>query len=465
MMILLVLASSPPVSGQEPFSYRSLRVEIFADGIVNVEISLDVDTTYNSINVPIFGVPLGDLIVINQLNEALDYKLTDGVLQISTLGSYRVRIIYETASLTTEIGGGVWIFRLNSPVNVTIVLPEDADVIPNMTPISIETIREKTVMLMPPGSIELVYTITIVALVPVPPEVPGAPAGVQAHDYSDIIPSRFSLSISAAEPTVFLFKNFVLMINSTKGLELELNVNSAVSMKYFKLSLRPAESISLRMDVDVSPPPGLAPPVGTIGLYINITTLPVEATLGVYIDEAELEAELNRDVDASRLTWVFWDGAKWVPVSSRLDGDGYLVAETTHLSVWSIVEAIQLRISAEISPETVTQGDPVTISALVLDNIGRPVEDATVTATIGDKTMTLEHVGDGKYQLKVDTSTIKEGPHNIIIIAQKQGYEQDQTSVSLIIKAPFPYMLYGGIAVVVVVILAALALYKLRRES
>jgi hypothetical protein len=465
LMILLVFTSFPLLSVQEPFSYRSLRVEIFADGVATVEISLDVDTTYNSINVPIFGTPIGDVIVINHLNEPLDYNLTAGILRIITLGSYRVQIMYETESLTTEIGGGVWTFRLNSPINVTIVLPKDADVIPNRPPISIETLKEKTLIVMPPGSLELVYTITVVTLVPVPPEVPGAPEGVSARDYSDIIPSRLSLSIPAAKPTVFIFKNLLLMVDSTEGLDLELNVGSAVSMKYLKLSLRPAESLALRIDVDVSPPSGLAPPVGTVGLYINITSLPVEATLGVYINETELEVELGRDVDVSRLTWVYWDGAKWVPVNSQLDADGYLIANTTHLSVWSIVEAIRLQISAQISPDSVTQGESVTISAQVEDNVGRPVEDATVTATIGGKTVNLQHVGNGNYRLTMSTSGLGEGPHNIIVAVQKQGYEPAQSSVSLIVKAQVPYMLYGGIAAVVVVFIVILALYKLRRRS
>ena len=80
-IVMLVFPMSAMVYAREPFSSRSLRVEIFADGIVSVEYLLDVDTTYASINVPLFGTPFGDIIVLNHLGEPLDYELTAGVLR------------------------------------------------------------------------------------------------------------------------------------------------------------------------------------------------------------------------------------------------------------------------------------------------------------------------------------------------------------------------------------------------
>jgi len=59
--------------------------------------------------------------------------------------------------------------------------------------------------------------------------------------------------------------------------------------------------------VDISPPAGIISPAGNINIYINITTKSVEATLGIYINETALEAELGRDIDVSRLTWMYWD--------------------------------------------------------------------------------------------------------------------------------------------------------------
>ena len=435
LIMMSALSTSFVIQAQESFSPRSLKVEIFADGVVSVDYLLDADATYASINVPLFGTPSGDIIVLNHLGEPLDYKLIENILKVDTLGTYRVRIMYETNDLTNEIGGGIWTFRMNSPINVTIVLPREADIIPNKPPIRIETIKNKTMLVMPPGELELVYTIIVLAPVPVPVEVPGMPAGALAYDHSNLIPTEFFKSIPADTPTVLMFKNFLLIVNSSERVELSLNVGSSVTMKYFKLILKPGEPLSLNIDVDVSPPAGIMPPAGNINIYINITTMSVEATLGIYINETALEAKLGRDIDVSRLTWMHWDGSKWVPVPSSLDAEGYLIANTTHLSTWSIAEIIPLQVTAQLSPETVTQGDTVAILATVKDNAGNPIAGATVKAAINGKIINLSDLGDGNYKGTFETTDLKEGNYKVIVTAQKDGYEQAQTSQTLTVKA------------------------------
>jgi len=465
LIVMLTFSSSIVVYGQEPFSYKSLKVEIFTDGVVSVDFSLDVDATYTSISIPLFCRPLSDIIVLNHLNEPLDYELTARVLKVYTLGTHRIRIIYETKDLTSEIGGGVWAFHMNSPINVTIVLPKDANIIPNKPPISVETVKEKTMLMMPPGSLELVYTIMVTPPVPILLEIPGVPAGALAYNYSNMIPTKFFKSIPADTPTVFMFKNFLLMVNSSRRLDLSLNVGSSVIMKYLKLNLKSSESLVLDINVDVSPPPDIVPPAGDINFYVNITTVPIEATLGIHINETALEAEIEEDIDISRLTWMYWDGSKWVPVPSQFDVDGYLVANTTHLSTWSVAEIIPLQVDAQISPEIVTQGDTVTISATVTDNVRNPVAGATVKVAIGDKTIILSDTGDGNYNEIFKTTDLTEGSYNIVVSAQKIGYESAQTSLKLTVKAAIPWMLYGGIIGVAVILIVVAALYKLKKES
>jgi len=465
LIIILAFPIFSMVYARGPFSSRSLRIEIFADGVVSVDYSLDVDTTYTSVNVPLFGVPFGDIIVLNHLGEPLDYELTVGSLKIDSLGTYRVRIIYETKDLTDEIGGGVWTFHINSPINVTIVLPRDADIIPNKPPITIENIKDKTILVMPPGDLEILYAIIVSAPIPVPVEVPGAPANALAYDHSSIIPTKFFKRIPAGRPTVLIFKNFLLMVNSSEKVYLNLNVGSSVAMKYFKLILKHSESLSLDINVDVSPPPGIIPPAGNINIYVNITTTSVEATLGIYINETALETELGRDIDVSRLTWMYWDETRWVPVPSRIDADGYLIVNTTHLSMWSIAKIIPLQVTAQLTPEIVTQGDAVVISATVKDDLGNLIEGATVTATVGDETINLSDIGNGKYQGTIETSNLKEGTCEIVITAQKVGFELAQTSQILTVKAAVPWMLYGGIIAVIIIVIIAVVLYRFKGRS
>lgn len=189
LLIVMLPFSTSTVCAEESFSPRSLQVEIFADGAVSIEYSLDMETTHASVDVALFGTPSDDIIVLNHRNEPLDYELTEIGIKIYTLGNYRVHILYDTKDLTDEIGGGIWIFLINSPINVTILLPTQSSVIPNMSPIRIETLKDKTVLTMPPGDLELVYTWTVTETIPLEVTVQLVPKTVNLGD---------SVAVSAA---------------------------------------------------------------------------------------------------------------------------------------------------------------------------------------------------------------------------------------------------------------------------
>ena len=265
-----------------------------------------------------------------------------------------------------------------------------------------------------------------------------------------------------------MFKNFVLIADSSERLDLSLTVISTVAMRYLLLSLEPSESVSLDINVDVLPPSGIVTLENDINIYVDIATVSVEATLGLYINETALEEELRRDIDVSRLSWMHWDGSNWILAPSDIDANGYLTTSTTKFSTWTIVEMKPLEVTVELSPETVTPGEPVTASATVKDDAGNPIEGATVTATIGDLEVLilLSDQGNGNYQGTIDTSNLKEGTYDIVVTAQKEGYESAQTSKSLTVEAEpaeIPWMLYGGIAVVVIAIIVII-LYKTKMK-
>lgn len=162
-VVMLAFSTSARAHAQKPFSPRSLVVEIFADGVASIEYVLDVDVTYASIEVLLFGGSFENLLVLNHLGELLDYVPIEGGVRIYTLGTYRARITYETTDLTSEVGG-IWTFSMDSPVNAEIVLPRDADIISlSQPPISIESVEGRTVLTMPAGDLEVVYTIIVPA--------------------------------------------------------------------------------------------------------------------------------------------------------------------------------------------------------------------------------------------------------------------------------------------------------------
>ena len=81
----------------------------------------------------------------------------------------------------------------------------------------------------------------------------------------------------------------------------------------------------------------------TLNFYLGIepnATLQLNAQIRLYINQTELSQELNREVNASRLTWMYWNGTQgeWETVESYMDQDGYLVCETDHFSTWTVSE-------------------------------------------------------------------------------------------------------------------------------
>jgi hypothetical protein len=81
----------------------------------------------------------------------------------------------------------------------------------------------------------------------------------------------------------------------------------------------------------------------TLNFYMGLetnATLQLQAQLRLLVNQTELSAELDREVNASRLTWMYWNTTQeqWVPVESHMDQNGYLVCNTDHFSTWTIAE-------------------------------------------------------------------------------------------------------------------------------
>ncbi len=140
---------------------------------------------------------------------------------------------------------------------------------------------------------------------------------------------------------------------------------------------------------------------------------------------------------------------------------GYESTQTSHILT---VETLQLQVTMQLSTDTATKGEVMTVSANVKDLGGNPIEGVTVTVYIGDKALDLLDQGNGNYQATIDTSDVDEGTYIVNILAHKEGCESNQTSQNLTVKAApeTPWMLYGGVAAVIVVV--AIVLYLIRKR-
>ena len=84
-------------------------------------------------------------------------------------------------------------------------------------------------------------------------------------------------------------------------------------------------------------------------------------------------------------------------------------------------QALGLRLWSKFSSKRLTQGDKVQIDINVTDTFNNPIDEATVTLYISDKSFQVAGLGDGKFRAIVDTSTL-EGLNLVYMYATKTGY-------------------------------------------
>lgn len=194
----------------------------------------------------------------------------------------------------------------------------------------------------------------------IPPDMP-----VEALQYNrtDITPAGYMESVQAMETNVYFYRNFTLMMNATQNCSLSMTLDPQVNNRLVSMNVEANQTMTLTMNVTASPPNGEAVMERTLNFYMGLepnAELQLQSQLRLLINQTELSNELGREVNASQLTWMYWDQTqdKWTPVESYMDQNGYLVCNTDHFSTWTV---------AEYDPALVPEGiHVVTVVGLVI---------------------------------------------------------------------------------------------------
>lgn len=159
-------------------------------------------------------------------------------------------------------------------------------------------------------------------------------------------------------------KNYVLsntftrmaLRSSGQGLELVLRENQKKAENLFSLQVNSENKLRLQVNNTDKVPNGLPLPQNGIGYYLEIEANNTinQAELGSYMNQTQLREIFGPQVNVSRLSWAFWNGAEWEPVQSMINEAGYLLANTTHFSTWSIVEVEQEQVTETETPDETT---------------------------------------------------------------------------------------------------------------
>jgi len=149
--------------------------------------------------------------------------------------------------------------------------------------------------------------------------------------------------VKAGEPSLFCYRNTTMLMNCTRNCDIIFTADPDVSPKIFGFSIDPNQTMTLTMNLSGSPLEGAQVMERTLNFYLGIepnATLQLSAQIRLHINQTELNQELNREVNTSRLTWMYWNRtrAEWEKVESYIDENGYLVCDTEHFSVWTVAE-------------------------------------------------------------------------------------------------------------------------------
>jgi len=175
------------------------------------------------------------------------------------------------------------------------------------------------------------------------PYFPGFPDDAVQYNKTDVTPVDEMEQVMAGEPSLFCYRNTTMLMNCTRNCDIIFTADPDVSPKIFGFSIDPNQTMALTMNLSGSPLEGAEVMERTLNFYLGIepnATLQLSAQIRLHINQTELNQELNREVNTSRLTWMYWNRtrAEWEKVESYIDENGYLVCDTDHFSVWTVAE-------------------------------------------------------------------------------------------------------------------------------
>jgi uncharacterized membrane protein len=157
---MLTLTSHPSFS--EETTPESLFLTVYPDGFVFVDYTLQVNPTFPTQNITVFGQVLEDLLVVDRDGLPLDYSINNSTLSVYSLGTDKIKLAYLTQDLTSK-EGRYWNLTIDTPVNTRIILPVETTIISlNQVPEMIETSDNRVELLMNASLIKVTYVIGVV---------------------------------------------------------------------------------------------------------------------------------------------------------------------------------------------------------------------------------------------------------------------------------------------------------------
>lgn len=126
---------------------RAVDFTIYPDGTTHVSQQSTADPTEPELKVPLFGKSIDNFVVQDEDGLLLSFEIDSKGATIQTFGASSVSIEYDSYDLVSK-KGKIWTFAIDSPVDYTITMPDEATVVDIANPDYIDTIDEKQISLL-----------------------------------------------------------------------------------------------------------------------------------------------------------------------------------------------------------------------------------------------------------------------------------------------------------------------------
>lgn len=165
LVMMLLAITQPLVQAQTDTIPISLTLTLYNNGVTQVDYHVRSDPTKVRVQTPLFGDNLENLVVRDEDGNPLQASLINSTFKVDSIGALELHFSYQTEDFTS-VDDAIWVVNITSPVNVTIILPDNADNL-DMNPIPFEagTIGDSFYFVFPPGTCFVYYMLGLPSLV------------------------------------------------------------------------------------------------------------------------------------------------------------------------------------------------------------------------------------------------------------------------------------------------------------
>ena len=158
-IVFALIFQVPPVRAAS--TPQETTVDVQSDGVASISYLFPAEATSLQTNITLLGDNIENLFIVNEDGLPLEYIEGDEI-RVHSLGSTLVNLTYLTADLTSK-AGIIWSLEVDSPISIVILLPTGATILNlNNIPLEIDTVDDRTQIIMPAGVIEVSYTVNII---------------------------------------------------------------------------------------------------------------------------------------------------------------------------------------------------------------------------------------------------------------------------------------------------------------